>query len=150
MEGTEGQISPSVCRRAAEKRRVIIMNILWICTDQQRMDTLGCYGNTLVHTPNLDRLSSLGVRFTNTYSQCPVCAPSRGSFLTGRYPRTCGVRQNGQDIDDRAVLLPRLLKEHGYFCGLSGKLHLSSCHDSVCKTMDGHIIRRLFKGQTGR
>ena len=139
MEGTEGQISPSVCRRAAEKRRVIIMNILWICTDQQRMDTLGCYGNTLVHTPNLDRLSSLGVRFTNTYSQCPVCAPSRGSFLTGRYPRTCGVRQNGQDIDDRAVLLPRLLKEHGYFCGLSGKLHLSSCHDSVCKTMERRI-----------
>lgn len=75
------------------------MNILWICTDQQRFDTLGCTGNKWVHTPNLDRLASEGVLFENAYAQSPVCAPSRGSFLTGRYPRTCGPRQNGQDID---------------------------------------------------
>lgn len=100
---------------------------------------MGCYGNQMVHTPNLDRLASIGMRFTNAYSQCPVCAPSRGSFLTGRYPRVCGVRQNGQDIDDRAVLLPKILKEQGYFCGLSGKLHISACHDSVCRVMERRI-----------
>ncbi len=114
-------------------------NVLWICTDQQRADTLGCYGNPYVYTPNLDRLSAMGVRFERAYSQCPVCAPSRGSFLTGRYPRVCGVRQNGQDIDERAVLLPRIFKEQGYFCGLSGKLHVSACHDSTCKIMERRI-----------
>ena len=82
------------------------MNILWICTDQQRFDTLGCTGSEWVHTPNLDRLASEGVLFENAYAQSPVCAPSRGSFLTGRYPRTCGPRQNGQDkmcIRDRLI-----------------------------------------------
>ncbi len=104
------------------------MNILWLCTDQQRLDTLGCYGNPLVHTPNLDRLAAEGVTFDNCYSQCPVCAPSRGSFLSGRYPRTCGPRQNGQDIRPSEKLFPKMLQENGYFCGLSGKLHLTACH----------------------
>ena len=73
-------------------------NILWICTDQQRWDTLGCYGNDKVHSPNIDRLAREGVLFENAFSQSPVCTPSRASFLTGRYPRTTRTRQNGQDI----------------------------------------------------
>ena len=56
------------------------MNVLWICTDQQRFDTLGCMGNPWVYTPNLDRLAAEGVLFENTYAQSPVCAPSRGCF----------------------------------------------------------------------
>lgn len=71
-------------------------NVLWICSDQQRFDTLGCYGNTYVHTPNLDRLAAEGVIFENCYSQNPVCSPSRASFLSGRYPHNTGCRQNGQ------------------------------------------------------
>ena len=51
-------------------------NILWICTDQQRSDTLGCYGNEFVHTPRLDGLAQKGVLFTRAYSQSPVCTPS--------------------------------------------------------------------------
>ncbi|MEO2006418.1 MAG: sulfatase-like hydrolase/transferase, partial [Candidatus Poribacteria bacterium] len=73
-------------------------NILWICTDQQRSDTLGCYGNEWVHTPNIDALAEGGVLFQHAYSQSPVCTPSRASFLTGRYPRTTRCRQNGQTI----------------------------------------------------
>lgn len=115
------------------------LNILWICTDQQRMDTLGCYGNPFVHTPNLDRLAQEGVLFENAYSQCPVCAPSRGSFLTGRYPRLSGPRQNGQDMDGRERLLPRLLADEGYYCGLAGKLHIACCHDSCCKIGEPRI-----------
>ena len=115
------------------------MNILWICTDQQRYDTLGCYGNRWVKTPNLDRLAAEGVLFERAYCQSPVCAPSRGSFLTGRYPRTCGPRQNGQDIDERERLLPAMLADHGYYCGLSGKLHLSACHDSTGRLMEPRI-----------
>ena len=115
------------------------MNILWICTDQQRYDTLGCTGNPFVHTPNLDRLAEEGMLVTRAYSQSPVCAPSRGSFLTGRYPRTSGPRQNGQDIDPKERLLPRILKDHGYFCGLSGKLHLSACHDKTGRLTEPRI-----------
>ena len=106
-------------------------NILWICTDQQRFDTLGCYGNKFVKTPNIDRLAASGVRFTNAYCQAPVCAPSRASMLTGRYPRICRVRNNGQDIPKEEILVTRLLHDNGYACGLSGKLHISACHPKI-------------------
>ncbi len=114
-------------------------NILWLCTDQQRKDTLGCYGNQFVHTPNLDRLAKMGVRFERAYAQNPVCAPSRASFLTGRYPRTCSVRQNGQDIREDERLVPKILSEQGYTCGLSGKLHLSACGPEVCRVRERRI-----------
>ncbi|MEM7028652.1 MAG: sulfatase-like hydrolase/transferase [Chloroflexota bacterium] len=106
-------------------------NILWICSDQQRFDTLGCYGNTYVHTPHIDRLAENGLLFEHCYSQSPVCTPSRASFLTGRYPRTTRCRANGQSIPEDEVLVTRLLSEAGYVCGLSGKLHLSVCNPSV-------------------
>ena len=99
-------------------------NVLWICTDQQRFDTLGCYGNPFVNTPNIDRLAGRGVLFTNFYTQSPVCAPSRAGFLTGRYPRTTRLRQNGTAIPEDEVPVTRLLADAGYFCGLVGKLHL--------------------------
>lgn len=108
-------------------------NILWLCTDQQRFDTLGCYGNKFVHTPNLDRLAASGVRFANAYAQNPVCTPSRASFLTGRYPHICRARQNGVDIPESETLVTRLLHDAGYIGGLSGKLHLSTCNYSVAK-----------------
>ena len=114
-------------------------NILWICTDQQRWDTLGCYGNRFVQTPNLDRLAERGTLFEHAYSQSPVCAPSRASFLTGRYPRTARCRQNGQDIPSDEVFVTKLLADHGYVCGLSGKLHTSACQPSVCEKMERRI-----------
>ncbi|HUU58627.1 MAG TPA: sulfatase-like hydrolase/transferase, partial [Phycisphaerae bacterium] len=84
-------------------------NILWICTDQQRFDTLGCCGNRFVRTPNLDRLAESGVLFDSAFAQSPVCTPSRASFLTGRYPRTTRCRQNGQSLPADEVLVTRLL-----------------------------------------
>lgn len=102
-----------------------VPNILWICTDQQRYDTLGCYGNEFVDTPNIDALANDGVRFEQAFAQSPVCAPSRASFLTGRYPRTTGCRQNGQIINEDERLVTRLLADEDYTCGLAGKLHLA-------------------------
>ena len=58
-------------------------NILWICTDQQRADTIGALGNPHIRTPNLDALAAQGVAFTRAYCQSPVCTPSRASFLKG-------------------------------------------------------------------
>ncbi len=114
-------------------------NILWICPDQQRFDTLGCYGNTFVRTPNLDRLAESGVLFEHCYSQSPVCTPSRACFLTGRYPRTTRCRQNGQDIPPDEVLVTKLLADAGYVCGLAGKLHLSACQPRACPSAERRI-----------
>lgn len=114
-------------------------NILWICSDQQRFDTLGCYCNDFVTTPNIDRLAQNGTLFENAYCQSPVCTPSRASFLTGRYPRTTRCRQNGQHISDDEMLVPRLLADAGYTCGLSGKLHLSPCFPDVAPTGERRI-----------
>src|SRR3546814_5164565 len=86
-------------------------NILWVCTDQQRWDTLGCYGNDHVETPHLDRLAKQGVLFERAFCQSPVCTPSRASFLTGRYPRTTRCRQNGQSIPADERLISRLLAD---------------------------------------
>jgi arylsulfatase len=119
-------------------------NILWICSDQQRFDTLGCYGNAFVRSPNLDRLAEGGVLFENCFSQSPVCTPSRASFLTGRYPCATRTRQNGQNIPADEVLVTKILADAGYVCGLSGKLHLSVCNPSACPEME----RRIDDGYT--
>jgi len=115
-------------------------NVLWICSDQQRFDTLGCHDNPFVHTPNLDALADSGVLFESAYCQNPVCTPSRASFLTGRYPRTCRARQNGQSIPPDELLVTKLLRDQGgYVCGLSGKLHVSACLPDVCPGTEPRI-----------
>jgi len=79
----------------------------------------------LVKTPNLDRLARGGSYFRNFITASPVCSPARVSAFTGRYPKTHGVRINLDPIRDAEVLLPRLLKRHGYRTGMAGKLHLA-------------------------
>ncbi|MCL2639719.1 MAG: sulfatase-like hydrolase/transferase [Phycisphaerales bacterium] len=119
-------------------------NFLWICTDQQRHDTLGCYGNPFVHTPRIDELAGTSALFENAFCQSTVCTPSRASFLTGRYPRTTRCRQNGQAIPEDEVLVTRLLADAGYYCGLVGKLHLSPCNPKVAPVSE----RRINDGYT--
>ncbi len=114
-------------------------NVLWICSDQQRFDTLGCYGNPHVRSPNLDRLGDGGVLFERAYAQNPMCTPSRACFLTGRYPRTTRARENGQCIPPDEVLVTKLLADAGYTCGLSGKLHLSACNPRAARSMEPRI-----------
>ena len=102
-------------------------NVLWVCTDSQRHDTLGCYGNPLVRSPNVDALAGRGTRFELAFAQNPLCMPSRGSFLTGRYPSVTGLRQNGQTCPPTLRPITRDFKEAGYVCGLAGKFHLNNC-----------------------
>ncbi len=116
-------------------------NILWICTDQQRFDTIAALGNSCISTPNIDKLMSEGITFTRAYSQSPVCTPSRAAFLTGRYPRTARCRQNGAQIPPDEILVTRLLAEDGYDCGLVGKLHLGPCQRRAEKRInDGYRV----------
>lgn len=104
-------------------------NILWYCTDQQRFDTIAALGNSHIQTPNLDKLVSESTTFTHAYCQSPICTPSRASFLSGMYPSAIGVNGNGylnfpEHFENR--LITHVLRNHGYDCGLIGKLHLAS------------------------
>ena len=105
-------------------------NILWICTDQQRHDTIGAGGNPHVRTPRLDRLWREGTAWTHAFCQSPICTPSRASFLTGTYPSTCQNTRNGNArYRGRYPLVTRLLAGAGYDCGLVGKLHLAGAYE---------------------
>ncbi len=107
-------------------------NILWICTDQQRYDTISALGNEHIRTPNLDRLVAEGVTFTRAYCQSPICTPSRASFLSGKYPSTIHVNRNGDDwFPEHPGLVTRTLRDVGYDNGLVGKLHLTAANGRV-------------------
>ena len=103
-------------------------NVLWLTTDQHRYDALGCAGNPVVRTPNLDRLAAEGVRFTRSYVVNPVCMPSRATMFTGRYPRVHGSWQVGVPLPEDELTLPALLGQRGYRTGVFGKLHLTNHH----------------------
>ena len=107
-------------------------NILWICTDQQRWDTISSLGNNCIRTPNIDRLANEGVAFLNAFCQSPICTPSRSSFLTGMYPSSVHGCGNGNDRwAEAAPLVTKTLADSGYRCGLVGKLHLAGCHGRI-------------------
>ena len=102
-------------------------SILFICTDQQRYDTLGCYGNPHIQTPAIDELAREGVLFEQCYVQNPVCAPSRATLLTGRYAHAHGLWANGVALPPHEQLVTRVLAEGGYDTAMIGKLHLAAC-----------------------
>ena len=121
-------------------------NIVLIVSDDQGYNDLGVLSDHII-TPNLDRLAAEGMRLTSFYVAWPACTPSRGAFLTGRYPQRNGIydmiRNEAPDyghkykpeeyavtweriggMDTREVLLPRMLKQAGYYCGIFGKWDL--------------------------
>ena len=123
------------------KENAIPPNILWICTDQQRFDTIGALNNAHVSTPNIDSLARHGTAFERAYCQSPICTPSRASFLTGYYPGRLRWTRNGNQAPpcDHPPLVTRLLNDRGYVCGNVGKLHLSSAYGRIEeRTDDGY------------
>ena len=105
-------------------------NFLVILTDQQRRMDMGCYGNSVCRTPNLDRLAGEGVTFDNCYVQNVICSPSRASLLTGRYPRAHGLITNGVPLSEDEITLPQVLADNGYRTAAAGKLHLTPYGDT--------------------
>ena len=75
-----------ICKFFSEINKNNLPNIIIIFTDDQGYQDLGCYGSPNISTPNLDRLASEGIKFTNFYVASPVCTPSRAALLTGKYP----------------------------------------------------------------
>jgi len=98
-------------------------NVLLIMTDQQRLDSIGAYGNPVARTPHLDALAAGGTRFTNCWTQHPVCMPSRASVFTGRYPSAHGVRTNGIRLPLHEQTLAQALLAAGYDTFGVGKFH---------------------------
>ena len=104
-------------------------NFVFVLTDQQRRDSLGCYGNSIAQTPNIDRLARDGVVFDNAFTTCVVCMPARASILTGRTPQTHGAATNGCRLDPREITMPQVLADAGYRTAHVGKCHLSPHSD---------------------
>ncbi|MBK5293039.1 MAG: sulfatase-like hydrolase/transferase [Acidobacteriia bacterium] len=113
---------------AAQSRRP---NFIVIMTDDQGLHDLGCLGATDLKTPHIDALAASGARFTNWYSNAPVCAPSRAALMTGRYPIRAGVPTNGQPLTAQQRTTASLLKPLNYRTGLVGKWHLGDTPDTV-------------------
>jgi len=103
-------------------------NILLIITDQQFAEAMSCAGNPHVQTPAIDGLAERGTVFTQSYCTSPVCAPSRGSMLTGLFPHQHGVTENGRRIrsDLKETCIEHLLAAKGYDCVYAGKWHLAA------------------------
>ncbi len=99
------------------------MNLVLICTDQQRRDGAGCCGNPAVETPRLDGLAAQGLRFDRAYVANPICMPNRMSMFTGCYPRNHGVWTNGLLAAPALPTLSHVLTDSGYATGSVGKLH---------------------------
>ncbi len=97
-------------------------NILWIMTDDQRVDSLHCYGSSWAKSPNVDALAVSGVLFRNAISQSPVCAPSRTSMLSGKYCRSVGLMANRGKVKEGTYPLTRKFSENGYQLTNIGKL----------------------------
>jgi arylsulfatase A-like enzyme len=98
-------------------------NILLIWTDEQRADTMACYGNDWVETPHLNALAEDSCVFENAYCTQPVCTPSRTSILTGLYPHTHGSTTNNVRLSDDCPTIAEMLPE-AYDTAYFGKWHL--------------------------
>jgi len=106
-------------------------NVLFIMCDQLRFDYLSCAGHKRLETPNIDRLASRGVRFTNAYVQSTVCGPSRMSAYTGRYVRSHGSTHNGVPLRVGEPTLGDHLREVGVRSALIGKTHMTADEEGM-------------------
>jgi arylsulfatase A-like enzyme len=111
-------------------------NFVFFLIDDLGWTDVGCYGSSFYETPNINRLASQGMRFTDAYAACPVCSPTRGSILAGKYPARLGITQwiggsnkpteYKHNMALEEVTIAEALKEAGYATGFVGKWHLGN------------------------
>ncbi len=120
-------------------------NIILIIADDVGWNDLGCYGNTEVYTPNIDRMAGEGIRFTNTYLTASSCSPSRTSIISGRYPHNTGSAELHTPLPPEVAIFPELLQQAGYYTAQAGKWHMGDAarrgfdiiHDNGKENGDG-------------
>lgn len=99
-------------------------NLLFIWTDEQRVDTMAAYGNHKIHTPNLNKLAGQSVVFENAYVTQPVCTPNRSAVMTGLWPHQTGCVKNNIPLPANIPCLPEMLGDSDYRTAYMGKWHL--------------------------
>ncbi len=112
-------------------------NFILILTDDHGWNDLHCAGAADLQTPNLDALAASGTRFTDWYSNAPMCAPARAALMTGRYPYRCNVYANAPVMPASEITIGHIMKAQGYATGIFGKWHLG-------ETYEGHPNSRGF------
>lgn len=138
----------------AEQKRP---NIIFIMTDQQRLDTMHYYNPAaLCHTPALDALVHESLCFSNAYTTTPVCTPARASLHTGLFPSVTGMCTNlyqdgcqTHELADAPYLLSRRLSEQGYQCGFTGKWHLGLGRNKEASSEGRALLQRRAQGYMG-
>ncbi len=116
--------------------------ILFITTDQQRYDTLGCNGGTLSRTPVVDGLAAQGVNYHRAHPQSVVCMPSRSTMLTGQHPSTHGVWMNGVPLPETAPSVAEVLQGAGYRTAIIGKPHFEPFLDPFGRFPENGFARQ--------
>lgn len=116
-------------------------NFICFVTDQMRQDHMGCAGNKIIKTPNIDRIAKRGANFTNAFVANPLCMPARATFFTGLKPSGHGVRTNGIPLDKRIPTMTQALCDAGYRTHSVGKIHLNNF--GLPKGMNPEILNPL-------
>ena len=141
-------VAPQV--NAAQSKPQDQPNILVIMSDEHNASVLGCYGNKVIRTPNLDALASRGVLFESCYCNSPLCVPSRLSFTAGKYASRVGAWNNECRLPTDSPSLPRVLNGVGYESFLCGKMH----YDATCRygftEIGGNMNRSQMTGRGDR
>ena len=136
-------------------------NILLIMSDQQRPDSIACYGNCFVDTPNVDALAARGVRFVDAFTPFPLCTPARAALWTGMMPTFHGITDCVYGIDDAFYASPRpgtvidWMSAAGYETAYFGKWHLGGAQPATADHWDafnsggGHWVDGYQNSQNG-
>ncbi len=104
-------------------------NLVVFISDEHNIRTVGCYGNEIVHTPNIDALAARGTRFASAYCTNPVCIPARAGFATGKYSHQVGFWDNADPYDGSVPSWHHLLRDRGHWVMSIGKLHFRATDD---------------------
>lgn len=129
-------------------------NIIFICTDQHRADSIGAYNkDALCRTPYLNSLAKESIVFDRAYTSCPVCSPARSSMQTGLFPSKTGIESNlyqtgsrTHELQDTPYLLSRRLERAGYVMGYTGKWHLGFGKNKESSAEGRILLERMKRG----
>ena len=128
-------------------------NILWIVSEDNSPEYLGCYGNENATTPNIDKLSGQGVTYNNAFTNATVCAPSRFTIITGVYPTTCGTQhmRSNEPIPEEFRFFPEYLRKAGYYCTNNAKedynIDKKQWAENVSKAWDESSSKAHYKNR---
>ncbi len=123
-----GLASPLLSQQSTEEKVKprLIRNVIFILGDDHSAEVLGCYGNQIVRTPNLNRMAYKAVRFSNFFVNAPLCSASRQSLLTGKYPHATGVTLLETSFPEEQLTLAEHLQKFSFKTGIIGKTHFNN------------------------